>query len=186
HDGAGNAGYRDAACLCHPGAAHRLSHRRHHGHRRGPAAQSREVGDGGVGDTVTVEGRNVAIEYRSADGHPERLPALAANLVRRQVGVIVAFGGGRPVLAAKAATPSIPIVLAIGGDALASGFVATLGRPGENVTGVTFLNVQMGPKRLQLLCEVVREGPNLAYLTSSKDGRPVDLEVDVARLKAAA
>jgi putative ABC transport system substrate-binding protein len=142
----------------------------------------------GLNKVGFVEGQNVAIEYRSADGHPERLPALAADLVRRQVGMIVAIGAEAPVLAAKEATASIPIVFATGSDALATGLVANLSRPTENVTGVTFLATSLGPKRLQLLCEVVREGPNLAYLTSSKDAGPgakAYLEV-VAKLMAAA
>jgi putative ABC transport system substrate-binding protein len=102
--------------------------------------------------------------------------------------MIVAIGAEAPVLAAKEATASIPIVFATGSDALATGLVANLSRPTENVTGVTFLATSLGPKRLQLLCEVVREGPNLAYLTSSKDAGPgakAYLEV-VAKLMAAA
>jgi putative ABC transport system substrate-binding protein len=140
----------------------------------------------GLKEAGFVEGQNVAIEYRSADGHPERLPALAADLVRRQVGVIVAIGGNAATRAAKAETASIPIVFAIGGDALAFGLVASLSKPTENVTGVSFLNGVVGSKRLQLLCEVVREGPNLAFLTSSKDWDPKESEVDAARLEAAA
>jgi putative ABC transport system substrate-binding protein len=131
----------------------------------------------GLKEVGFVEGQNVAIEYRSADGHPERLPALVTDLVRRQVGVIVAIGGDGPVRAAKVATASIPIVFATGGDALASGLVTSLSRPGENVTGITFLNGKVGPKRLQLLCEVVAEGPNLAYLMSSKDAALVEVLV---------
>jgi putative ABC transport system substrate-binding protein len=116
-----------------------------------------------------VEGQNVAIEYRSADGHPERSPALAADLVRREVGVIVAIGGYPPARAAKAATAGIPIVFAIGGDAPAYGLVASLSRPTENVTGVTFINGLAESKGLQFLSEVAREGHDLAYLISSKD-----------------
>jgi putative ABC transport system substrate-binding protein len=142
----------------------------------------------GLKEVEFVEGRNVAIEYRSADGYPERLPALAADLVRRQVSVIVAIGSDIPVQAAKAETASIPIVFAAGGDALTSGLVASLSRPGENVTGITFLNAQLGPKRLQLLSQVVREGPNLAFLDSSKDyGSQKDrFELNAAKYKAAA
>jgi putative ABC transport system substrate-binding protein len=140
----------------------------------------------GLKEVGFVEGQNVAIEYRSANGHPERLPALAADLVRRQVGVIVAFGGEAAPGAAKAETAGIPIVFATGGDALINGLVANLSRPTENVTGVTFLNGNLGPKRLQLLSEVVRAGPNLAYLGSSKDADPKENEVLNADLKAAA
>jgi putative tryptophan/tyrosine transport system substrate-binding protein len=144
----------------------------------------------GLNEVGFVEALNVAIEYRSADGHPERLPALAADLVGRQVGVIVAIGGEASPRAAKAATVSIPIVFATGSDALASQLVANLSRPTENVTGVNFLNTDLGPKRLQLLCEVVREGPNLALLETFKDRGSKDyndyFELVVATHKSAA
>jgi putative tryptophan/tyrosine transport system substrate-binding protein len=141
----------------------------------------------GLKEVGFVEGQNVEIEYRSADGHPERLPALAADLVRRRAGVIVAIGANAAVLAAKEASASIPIVFATGGDALTRGLVANLTRPAENVTGVSFLNTELGPKRLQLLCEVLRGCPNLAFLASSTgSGFKAYLEVDVANLKAAA
>jgi putative ABC transport system substrate-binding protein len=141
----------------------------------------------GLNEVGFVEGQNVAIEYRSADGHPERLPALAADLVRRQVGVIVSIGGVLTARAGKAATASIPIVFAMGTDALADGFVASLNRPTENVTGVSFLSDKVNPKRLQLLSEVVRQGPDLAYLTRSKDYyNSKEFEALVADLKAAA
>jgi putative tryptophan/tyrosine transport system substrate-binding protein len=140
----------------------------------------------GLGKVEFVEGRNVAIEYRSADGRPERLPALAADLVRRQVGVVVAIGGEASLLAAKAATASIPIVFATGGDAVAEGVVASLSRPDKNITGVTFLNSSLEPKRLQLLCEVVRQGPNLGYFYRSKDRDPKVVEALAARIKTAA
>jgi len=140
----------------------------------------------GLNEVGFVEGQNVAIEYRSADGHPERLPALAADLVRRQVGVIVAIGGDTSPRAAMAETASIPIVFATGGDALAERLVASLSRPTENVTGVTFLNGTLGPKRLQLLCEALRGCPNLAFLASSKDYAGGFFEVSAANLRAAA
>jgi putative tryptophan/tyrosine transport system substrate-binding protein len=138
---------------------------------------------------VGFVGQTVAIEYRSADGHPERLPSLAADLVRRQVGVIVAIDAEGAPRAAKAATANIPIVFAIGGDALNSGLVANINRPTENITGVTFLNSELGPKRLQLLCEVLRRCPNLAHLIRSRDAGLAPkayLEVFVADLKVAA
>jgi putative ABC transport system substrate-binding protein len=141
----------------------------------------------GLNEVEFVEGRNVTIEYRSADGHPERLPALAADLVRRQVAVIVAIGGDPSPRAAMAETASIPIVFATGGDALAERLVPSLSRPTGNVTGVTFLNGTLGPKRLQLLCEALRGCPNLAFLTNSKDfGNAATFEVYAANLKAAA
>ena len=140
----------------------------------------------GLREVEFIESRNVAIEYRSADGHPDRLAALAADLVRRQVGVIVAIGAEVSPRAAKAATASIPIVFATGGDALVNGLVANLSRPTENVTGITFLNSSLEPKRLQLLCEVVRQGPNLAFLNRFKEGDPKENEIRLADLKVAA
>jgi putative ABC transport system substrate-binding protein len=140
----------------------------------------------GLKEVGFVEGRNVATEYRSADGHPDRLPELAADLVRRQVGVIVPIGGDVAARAAKAATASIPIVFATGGDALANGLVASLNRPTENITGVSFLNGRLGPKRLQLLCAALRGCSSLAFLISSKDASPAEFDVGVGDFKVAA
>ena len=92
----------------------------------------------GLKDTGYVEGENVAIEYRWAEGQNDRLPALAADLVRRQVAVIVATGGAAAALAAKAATTTIPIVFIVGEDPVRLGLVASLDRPGGNLTGVNF------------------------------------------------
>ena len=108
-----------------------------------------------------VEGQNVAIEYRWAEGHYDRLPALAVELTRRQVAVIVTMGGEPSALAAKAATQSIPIVFNSGSDPVAAGLVASLNRPGRNATGVSMLFVELEPKQLEILNELI---PKLAVI----------------------
>jgi putative ABC transport system substrate-binding protein len=109
----------------------------------------------GLSETGYVEGRNVAIEYRFADEQYDRLPALAADLVRRRVAVIFATGSVLPALAAKAATTTIPIVFSNGSDPVALGLVASLSRPGGNATGVSFNVTELGSKKLELLHELV-------------------------------
>jgi len=109
----------------------------------------------GLRETGYVDGRNLAIESRWAEGRNDRLPALAAELVRRQVSVIVAAGSTPAALAASAATTTIPIVFYIGANPVEAGLVTSLSRPGGNVTGVVTLNVEVAPKRLELLHDLV-------------------------------
>jgi putative ABC transport system substrate-binding protein len=123
----------------------------------------------GLKDAGYVEGQNVAVEYRYAHNQLVRLPALAADLIRRPVGVLLAVGGLPTARAAKAATSTIPIVLAIGSDPVKSGLVASLNRPGGNVTGVSFLAAQLGSKRLDLLRELVPHATTVGFLSDPQN-----------------
>ena len=140
----------------------------------------------GLGDAGYVEGRNVAIEYRWAEGHEDRQPALAADLVGRKVDAIVTVGVSAARLA-KEASSTIPVVFFTGGDPVADGLVASLARPGGNMTGVTVFGAELNPKRLELLSELVPRARAVAVLvnpnSTNAEGLSRDLQ-EAARAKA--
>ena len=138
----------------------------------------------GLSETGYVEGKNVAIEYRWAENQYDRFPALLADLVRREVTVIVAVTGTPPALAAKAATTTIPIVFVTAGDPVALGLVASLNRPGGNLTGVATLTVELGPKQLEMLRELVPTATIIALLVNPTN--PTNAETLSRDLQAAA
>jgi putative ABC transport system substrate-binding protein len=128
----------------------------------------------GLADSGYVDGKNLEIIFRWAEGHYDRLPALAADLARRQVAVILATGGNPPALAAKAASATIPVVFIIGSDPVEVGLVASLNHPGGNITGVSLFTSLLVAKRLELLREMVPTATTLAFLVnpSNSNAKP--------------
>lgn len=137
-----------------------------HSSSPGPTAPLLAAFHRGLDETGYVEGQNLAIEYRWAEGHYDRLPALAADLVARKVDVIVAGGGIPSARAAKTATSTIPVVFTYGGDPVADGLVGSLARPGGNLTGVGLLTVELNLKRLDLLSGLVPQAKVLVLLVN--------------------
>jgi putative tryptophan/tyrosine transport system substrate-binding protein len=141
----------------------------------------------GLSEAGYVEGRNVTIDYRFAENQPDRLPALAADLVGRKVAVIATTGGGASISAAKAATATIPVVFSFGGDPVLAGFIASLNRPGGNIPGVSFFGTLLSGKGLGLLVELMPKASTIGLLTNPKlpeAARAVGDAQEAARLLA--
>jgi putative ABC transport system substrate-binding protein len=138
----------------------------------------------GLGEAGFTEGRNVAIEYRWADGQFDRLPGMAADLVGRKVTVLFATAGDVGIRAAIAATKTIPIVFGTASDPVAAGFVASLNRPGGNVTGVTQLGQELGPKRLELLHELLPTTTRIALLVNPSNPTNAENVIQVTEASA--
>ncbi len=132
----------------------------------------------GLSEAGCVEGKNLAIEYRWAEGRDDRLPALAIDLVGRKVDVIATAGGPSPTLAAKGATSTIPIVF-VSGDPIGDGLVASLARPHGNLTGVSILVVELNPKRLEMLSELVPRAGIIALLVNPNNPQTERVTLDV-------
>jgi putative tryptophan/tyrosine transport system substrate-binding protein len=138
----------------------------------------------GLNEVGYVEGRNVGVEYRWAEGQNDRLPALAANLVHRHVAAIASVGASPAALAAKAATATIPIVFQVGVDPVEIGLVASLNRPGGNITGVTSLSIELGPKRLEVLHQLIPTAKILGLLVNPTNRNATEAQIKVAQAAA--
>src|SRR5829696_5746001 len=140
----------------------------------------------GLKDAGYAEGQNLSIEYRWAEGRYERLPDLAADLVARKVDIIVTSGGDVSAHAARNATSAVPVVFAAGGDPVADRLVASLNHPGRNLTGINFFAVELSPKRLELICEMVPHARRVGLLVNphnSNSGRVVEEVMGAAEMK---
>jgi putative tryptophan/tyrosine transport system substrate-binding protein len=137
----------------------------------------------GLSEVGFIEGRDVVVEYLWAEGQNDRLPALAADLVHRQV-VAIACLGGPPALAAKAATTTIPIVFQVGFDPVELGLVTSLNRPGGNITGIASLNTELGPKRLEVLHQLTSTEKILGLLVNPTNRNVAEVSVKVAQAAA--
>jgi ABC-type uncharacterized transport system substrate-binding protein len=140
----------------------------------------------GLKEIGYVEGENVAVEYRWAEGHIDRLQALAADLVRRQVTVIAATGGGVSAFAAKAATTTIPVIFLTGDDPVSLGLVSSLARPSGNLTGINFLAIELTAKRLEVLRQLVPAAARLAVLVNPANVRTTEATVQAVETAARA
>src|SRR5262249_38819233 len=129
----------------------------------------------GLKEIGYIEGENLAIDYRWADNQPDRLPGLAADLVRRRVALIVTPGGPVPTLVAKSATTAIPIVFVVGDDPVRRGLVASLSQPGGNLTGINVLSIELAAKRLELLREIVGQVARVAVLVNPSNVQNTEL-----------
>ena len=138
----------------------------------------------GLGESGFIEGRNVAIEYRWAEGHAEQMPAMAADLLARKVAVILVGGSTNGVHSVIAATQTIPIVFTTASDPVASGLVTSLNRPGGNVTGVTGLTIELEPKRLEILHEMLPSATRFALLVNPNEAVASKQRIEFAQTAA--